>query len=192
MIQTDITVTTSREYVNLCPQYRQWMIPCDGLHVDVDLQDNYRTFTHSKQKFPNPKEMFDTLHDWGYKCSTNITPIISCNVDENGDVSPYKALDSGKTLDVFVKNKREDGSGSDEHYIGKCCFQYHNIAFCSCIGFSISILKYIFVLCVFLLQNLSVHVLCQAPMQDWGCAGCARTPPPPPPPEAKKVRLMGF
>lgn len=99
-------------------KYRQWKIPIDGLHVDVDIQDNYRTFTHSKIKFPNPKEMFDALHDWGFKCSTNITPIISCNTDENGEYSPYKALDTGKANGMFVINTREDGSGTHDPYIG--------------------------------------------------------------------------
>ena len=33
--------------------YRNARIPCDGLHIDVDFQDNYRTFTHSNKKFPN-------------------------------------------------------------------------------------------------------------------------------------------
>ena len=82
------------------------------------MQDNYRTFTHSKIKFPNPKEMFDALHDWGFKCSTNITPIISCNTDENGEYSPYKALDTGKANGMFVINTREDGSGTHDPYIG--------------------------------------------------------------------------
>lgn len=48
-------------------QYREAKIPCDGMHVDVDFQNNYRTFTYSPKKFPNPKEFFRSLHDWGYK-----------------------------------------------------------------------------------------------------------------------------
>lgn len=36
-------------------KYRQYNIPLDGLHVDVDIQDDYRTFTIDKNKFPNPK-----------------------------------------------------------------------------------------------------------------------------------------
>mgnify|MGYP002260091645 FL=1 len=62
--------------------------------------------------------MFDALHDWGFKCSTNITPIISCNTDENGEYSPYKALDTGKANGMFVINTREDGSGTHDPYIG--------------------------------------------------------------------------
>lgn len=56
--------------------------------------------------------------------STNITPIISCNVDENGENSPYKALDSGKAKKMFVVNQHEgqppslDANGDEEFFIG--------------------------------------------------------------------------
>jgi hypothetical protein len=58
------------------------------------------------------------------KMSTNITPIISCNVDEKGEYSPYKALDSGKASKMLVVNQREgqppavDANGNEEFFIG--------------------------------------------------------------------------
>ena len=75
--------------------YRQSQIPIDGLHIDVDFQNNYRTFTISPKKFPNPAAMFTTLHSMGFKCSTNITGIISANpLDEDGArTTPYPARD---------------------------------------------------------------------------------------------------
>jgi alpha-glucosidase len=70
--------------------YRNARIPCDGLHIDVDFQDNYRTFTHSEMKFPNPAQMLAQLRAQGFKCSTNITPLITRNpLDENAQYSPY-------------------------------------------------------------------------------------------------------
>jgi len=82
--------------------YRQASIPCDGLHIDVDFQDNYRTFTHSEIKFPNCKQFFDDLHAQGFKLSTNVTPIFSDNqLDENGNFAAYlerQALLSGNAL----------------------------------------------------------------------------------------------
>ncbi|MEI6947541.1 TIM-barrel domain-containing protein [Paraflavisolibacter sp. H34] len=76
--------------------FRDAKVPIDGLHIDVDFQNNYRTFTISPNKFPNPKEMFDALHAQGFKCSTNITGIISGNpMDENGSYdTPYPTRDS--------------------------------------------------------------------------------------------------
>jgi alpha-glucosidase len=76
--------------------FRDAQIPIDGLHIDVDFQNNYRTFTSSPNKFPNPEGMFDTLHQMGFKCSTNITGIISANpLDEDGNRgTPYPARDA--------------------------------------------------------------------------------------------------
>ncbi|QSR85253.1 TIM-barrel domain-containing protein [Methylacidimicrobium sp. B4] len=70
--------------------YRQSGIPCDGLHIDVDFQDNYRTFTHSEIKFPNAPALLAKLHAQGFKCSTNITPFLTDNaLDENGKTMVY-------------------------------------------------------------------------------------------------------
>ncbi len=70
--------------------YRQAAIPCDGLHIDVDFQNNYRTFTHSEIKFPNVAQMMAGLHAQGFKCSTNVTPLLTDNVlDENAQQTPY-------------------------------------------------------------------------------------------------------
>src|SRR5262249_6880408 len=72
----------------------------DGLHIDVDFQNNYRTFTHSQAKFPDGKALFDRLHAQGFKCSTNITPLITDNaLDENNSTgTPYPARNSGFAL----------------------------------------------------------------------------------------------
>lgn len=75
--------------------YRASGIPCDGLHIDIDFQDNYRIFTHSEMKFPDPKAMLDSLHEMGFKCSTNITPLFTNNVfDEQGRQTPYPPLEA--------------------------------------------------------------------------------------------------
>lgn len=76
--------------------YRNASIPIDGLHIDVDFQNNYRTFTHSEKKFPNAaQQMFPNLHAMGFKCSTNITPLLTDNkLDENGQYSPYTERDA--------------------------------------------------------------------------------------------------
>jgi alpha-glucosidase len=82
--------------LGIAQAFRDARIPIDGLHIDVDFQNNYRTFTSSPKKFPNPKGMFDTLHQMGFKCSTNITGIVSANpLDEDGNRgTPYPARDA--------------------------------------------------------------------------------------------------
>ena len=86
--------------------YRANQIPIDGLHIDVDFQNNYRTFTVSDLKFPNVAQMFEKLHANGFKCSTNITGIITTNpIDEMGNEVIDEALKSGMEQDVFIKNE---------------------------------------------------------------------------------------
>ena len=90
--------------------YRQANIPLDGMHIDVDFQNNYRTFTASPEKFPNGgAPTFQALAKWGIKASTNITGIISIvPEDETGKVAPYSVLQQGTALDVFYKDVRVD------------------------------------------------------------------------------------
>jgi alpha-glucosidase len=82
-------------------------IPCDGLHIDVDFQDNYRTFTHSERKFPNAKQMLDNLRARGFKCSTNITPILTDNtVDENNTTVLYVQRDMLRKAGALIYDTR--------------------------------------------------------------------------------------
>ena len=90
-------------------KHRDYQIPLDGLHVDVDIQQDYRTFTIDTWKFPNPKDFFGNLRQKGVKCSTNITPVISC---KNGDRS-YSTYAEGLDRDYFVKDWRYDPHDSD-------------------------------------------------------------------------------
>ncbi|HKO55820.1 MAG TPA: TIM-barrel domain-containing protein [Thermoanaerobaculia bacterium] len=104
--------------------YRNAQIPCDGLHIDVDFQDNYRTFTSSNIKFPNPTQFFDALHGMGFKCSTNITPLVTTNpLDENGNQTVYPALASGMALGgtpagAFIYGTLADQGESPNLFIG--------------------------------------------------------------------------
>ena len=100
-------------------EHRAWGIPLDGLAVDVDLQENYRTFTIKgnymtnknapyEQTFSGPQEMFGYLRDNGVKCSTNITPVIS-NQDQWANTGYYySTYVEGKENGYFVLDKRYD------------------------------------------------------------------------------------
>ncbi|UII25179.1 DUF4968 domain-containing protein [Fulvivirga maritima] len=115
--------------------YRAAKIPIDGLHIDVDFQNNYRTFTNSENKFPNVQEMFDQLHEMGFKCSTNITGIITANpLDENGNSktpyptrdgvlnlnpnnAPYSTYKDGVKVKPFIYNTRANQAPSPEIFL---------------------------------------------------------------------------
>ncbi|EDY81506.1 glycosyl hydrolase, family 31 [Verrucomicrobiia bacterium DG1235] len=99
--------------------YRAARIPCDGLHIDVDFQDNYRTFTHSKMKFPHAKELFDDLHTIGFKMSTNITPIITTNqLNQEGAKAPYAQRDALESANALLYDTRYESGESPELYQG--------------------------------------------------------------------------
>jgi alpha-glucosidase len=94
--------------VQAASSYRAAGIPCDGLHIDVDFQDNYRTFTHSEIKFPSAAQLFSALHTVGFKMSTNITPIITTKgVDENGAMTVYQQQTNLQNANAFIANNRD-------------------------------------------------------------------------------------
>jgi alpha-glucosidase len=99
--------------------YRAAKIPIDGLHIDVDFQDNYRTFTSSKTKFPNVTQFMDYLHSMGFKCSTNVTPLMTANqLDENGEISLYKQRENIKKINGLIYNTRADQGENPDLYAG--------------------------------------------------------------------------
>ncbi len=99
--------------------YRAARIPCDGLHIDVDFQDNYRTFTHSEMKFPNAKELFDDLHGIGFKLSTNITPIITSNeLNQEGLRAPYLQREALIGANAMIFDSRFANGESPDFYDG--------------------------------------------------------------------------
>lgn len=89
-------------------KYRDHQIPLDGLHVDVDVQDRYHTFTIDTNRFPDPQGMFKKLRDMGVKCSTNITPIIS-----NQNTDGYGTYLDASGKGYLVADKRHDPGNPD-------------------------------------------------------------------------------
>jgi len=103
--------------------YRAAAIPIDGLHIDVDFQNNYRTFTHSEIKFPNAPEMMSNLHGLGFKCSTNITPLLTDNaVDESGQSISYVQRDALKNGNGLIFNTRAGEGPNPNYFVGNVSY----------------------------------------------------------------------
>ncbi|MDR3170178.1 MAG: hypothetical protein LBU17_00975 [Treponema sp.] len=113
---------TREDVERVADDYRHCGIPLDGIHIDVDIQNQYQTFTINEANFPNPKEMFGNLAKRGIKCSTNITPVISSR-DPN-----YRTYREGEEQGYFVKDRRthlddgnarrgQDFGGGSEYYL---------------------------------------------------------------------------
>ncbi|KAK7415851.1 hypothetical protein QQZ08_012222 [Neonectria magnoliae] len=90
--------------VEAIDEYRKASFPFDGMHIDVDMQDDYRTFTIDKreQHFPDPVNMFKTLREKGVKCSTNITPYINSTPKND-----YKTLNEALDKKYFITDDRD-------------------------------------------------------------------------------------
>ncbi|KAH7002467.1 glycosyl hydrolases family 31-domain-containing protein [Ilyonectria destructans] len=90
--------------VEAIDEYRKCNFPIDGMHIDVDMQDDYRTFTIDKRDlhFPDPVNMFKTLREKGVKCSTNITPYINSTPSDE-----YSTLNEGLQNGYFVADNRD-------------------------------------------------------------------------------------
>ena len=107
--------------INTIKAYRADGFPIDGMHIDVDLQEDYRTFTINTAdgRFSKPDEMFSYLRDLGVKCSTNITPFINST-----PASSYETLNEGMNNGYFVKDKRFlDGSPPNYWDQRTLCYQ---------------------------------------------------------------------
>lgn len=78
--------------------------------------------------------MFADLHQQGFKCSTNITPLVtSYPLDENGNPSAYPARDSGLALNTpgqaagaFIYDTLGGGGPNPDHFIGNVDYGNNN------------------------------------------------------------------
>lgn len=103
--------------------FRDAQIPCDGLHIDVDFQDNYRTFTSSNIKFPNAPQFMAGLHANGFKCSTNITPLLTDNaLDEYGNITPYAQRDTIAGINGLIYDTRVGQGPSPDLFVGQVSY----------------------------------------------------------------------
>lgn len=92
--------------VDLAKKFRDKMIPCDVIYLDINYMEKYKVFTWDKERFKNFKEMTDKLRSSGFK----IVPIIDPGVKKEEE---YKVYEEGIKNNYFIKNS--DGS----NYINK-------------------------------------------------------------------------
>ncbi len=89
-------------------------IPSDVIWMDIDYMDNFKVFTFDKERFPDPKDLNDYLHERGFKTVWMIDPGVK--VEEG-----YRIDDEGTKMDYWVK----DANGKPyegEVWPGQCHF----------------------------------------------------------------------
>ncbi|KAM0256094.1 hypothetical protein ACHAQJ_005181 [Trichoderma viride] len=95
----------TKDMVLQCAQnYHDAQFPIDGIHIDVDMQREHKTFTIDERPghFPHPIEMFDTLRKKGVKCCTNITPFINSATDLE-----YTTLNELLENHYYIEDRRD-------------------------------------------------------------------------------------
>ncbi|TDT72527.1 alpha-glucosidase [Hypnocyclicus thermotrophus] len=90
-----------KKVIELAKSFRDKNIPADAIYLDIDYMDRYKSFTIDNNKFPDFKKMIDELHNMGFKVVSIIDPGIKMK-------SGYNVYDSGKELNVFLKNDKEE------------------------------------------------------------------------------------
>ncbi|KAI8211645.1 hypothetical protein K4K52_009996 [Colletotrichum sp. SAR 10_76] len=104
------------DVMNVANRYHDLGFPLDGMHLDVDFQDRYRTFTHNKYRFPEIKTFFSNLRKLGVKSCTNITPILTFRESDGDEYFALRAFwDQNDKLNpatnLLVGDTRYDGNG---------------------------------------------------------------------------------
>ena len=85
---------------------REKSIPCDSVVLDIDYMDEYRVFTHSKERFPDFKGTVDKLLSMNLKTTCIVDP----GVKKEEKFSVYS---DGKKRDFFCRR------GDNKPFIGK-------------------------------------------------------------------------
>lgn len=83
----------------LAQEFRDRRIPCDVIHLDIDYMRNFRVFTWSPRRFPNPKQLITDLHDQGLKVVTIIDPGVKVEFE-----SDYPVFDQGLERSYFIQH----------------------------------------------------------------------------------------
>ena len=65
---------TKEEILHIAEKYREYEIPCDTIHFDIDYMDGYRVFTWNEKNFGKPGEVIKQIADMGFKTVTIIDP----------------------------------------------------------------------------------------------------------------------
>ena len=87
-------------------EFRERKIPCDTIYLDIDYMDEYRVFTHSKERFPTFEKMIKDLREQNF----NVVAIIDPGVKQD---EKYAVFTEGKKKNLFCKDIE------DELFIGQ-------------------------------------------------------------------------
>lgn len=86
---------------SLAAKFKEYHIPCDALHFDIDYMSHYKVFTWGTECFSDPHKLIADLKEQGIKAVTIIDPGVKVEKD-------YYMYEEGIENDYFAKSP--DGS----------------------------------------------------------------------------------
>jgi alpha-glucosidase len=100
---------SAKEVSELVDEFAAKEIPLDVIHLDIDHMEDYRSFTFSSQRFPDPKGLFEGFAARGVRTVTIIDPGLRFDPG-----SGYQPCDEGLAGNHFLK------SASGAPVVGYC------------------------------------------------------------------------
>jgi len=80
--------------IRIASEFRSRRIPCDTMVLDIDYMEEYRVFTHSKERFPDFKQLISELDNNNFKVITIVDPGVKKD-------AKYQVFKDGKKHDLF-------------------------------------------------------------------------------------------
>ncbi len=91
---------TSEEVLEVAQRFRTENLPADVVHLDIHYMDQYRVFTWSPERFPQPAQMHQQLSTLGFRTMAIVDPGVS--------VADYRVLHSVQDEELLLL--RKDGT----------------------------------------------------------------------------------
>lgn len=72
--QSRWSYASAGEVREIAGRLREYDIPCDAIHLDIDYMERFKVFTWDKERFPAPKNLLAELKEQGFKTVTIVDP----------------------------------------------------------------------------------------------------------------------
>ena len=89
------------QVLDVCQQFRNRSIPADGIWLDIDYMDGFRSWTWDPVGFPDPANLVDQVEALGFKMTAIIDPGLKLDTQ-------WEIYQSGVAGNHFISN--EDGT----------------------------------------------------------------------------------
>ncbi|MBO5146308.1 MAG: glycoside hydrolase family 31 protein [Lachnospiraceae bacterium] len=83
------------DILEIAEKMRQFNIPCDAIHFDIDYMEQFKVFTFDKEKYGEPRELMKLLAEKGFKAVAILDPGVKA---EEG----YDIYEEGKKGNYFA------------------------------------------------------------------------------------------